>query len=89
MSEKSPFDMLIEQFRLVVREEIAAAVQNSPKAKLVFSTAEAATILNVPETWLATAAREGKIPSVKIGHYVRFRQADLEAYIKSADQERQ
>jgi excisionase family DNA binding protein len=37
--------------------------------------------LNVPETWLASMAREGKINSIKLGHYVRFARTDLEAFI--------
>jgi excisionase family DNA binding protein len=82
MSEpaKNAFDLLVDQIRSVVREEIVAAVKSQPKLKLTYTIAEAAEILNIPETWLATAAREGKIPSLKIGHYVRFKLSDLEAF---------
>lgn len=79
----NPFDALLDAFRQIVREEIAAAVKSQEKPKLTYTTAEAAAILGVPETWLATAAREGRIPCVKIGHYVRFKLSDLEKFINS------
>ena len=80
---KNPFDLLLDAVRLILREEIAAAVKNQPKPKLTYSTAEAAELLNVPETWLATAAREGRIPVIRVGHYVRFKLADLEKFIET------
>jgi hypothetical protein len=36
----------------------------------------------VPETWLAAAARSGKVKCVRLGAYVRFRREDLEKYIE-------
>ena len=78
---KNPFDLFVEQIRAVVREEIGAAVKSQPKIKLTYTTAEAAEILGVPETWLATAARQGRIPCLHVGHYVRFKLADLENFI--------
>jgi excisionase family DNA binding protein len=73
--------MTVSDLRAIVREEVTGAVKNQSKPKLTYTTAEAAGILNVPETWLATAARDGKIPSLKIGHYVRFRASDLETFV--------
>jgi excisionase family DNA binding protein len=63
-----------------VREEIGK-IQPLETEKLLLNTKEASELLNVKETWLAEAAREGKIRSVKLGHYVRFAHADLEAFI--------
>ena len=41
-----------------------------------FVTAEElASILRVPTPWVWAAAREGRIPSYRVGHYMRF---DLE-----------
>jgi excisionase family DNA binding protein len=42
----------------------------------------AAAILDVPVTWLREAARQGRIRCVRLGHYVRFRRGDLEAFIE-------
>ena len=86
MSEvKTPFDLLVDQIRAVVREEIAAALAtNKPKPKLLFTTEEAAELVAVPVTWLAEAARQNKVPSVRVGHYVRFKIDDLRNFIEQS-----
>jgi hypothetical protein len=70
MSEpaKNPFDLLLDQIRLVVAEEIAKALNERKPAKLNFSTKEAAEMLNVPPNWLASKARAGEIPHQRMGH---------------------
>lgn len=85
---KNPFDAMLESFRGVVREEIAAALerQADKPPKLLLTTGEAAAVLGVPETWLASQARAGNIPCVKMGHYTRFKVADLEQYLSSQPQ---
>lgn len=40
---------------------------------------QAATLLNVPESWIRAEARAGRIPHLQLGRYVRFeRQALLD-----------
>ena len=84
------FDGFTELIRTAVREEIqeALSAQNSKPPKLLLDTKEAAAVLNVPESWLAQAARENKIPKVLVGHYVRFRIADLEKFIEDQRKQR-
>ena len=41
----------------------------------------AAAQWGVPESWVYDQARQGKLPSVRLGHYVRFRPDDLERFI--------
>ena len=65
--------------RGILREELA---KQESLPKLLYSTKEAAEILSVPETWLASAARNGIVPSVRAGHYVRFAIRDLETFIE-------
>lgn len=65
--------------RGILREELA---KQESLPKLLYSTSEAAKILSVPETWLASAARSGLVPSVRAGHYVRFAMRDLEVFIE-------
>ena len=77
---KNPFDHMLDAFREIVREELTALKPAEPP-KLLLDTEEAAKFLNVPPTWLASTAREGKIKSIKLGHYVRFARTDLEAFI--------
>ena len=64
--------------RAILREELA---QKDSLPKLLYSTKEAAEILGVPETWLASAARTGAVACVHVGHYVRFAMDDLENFI--------
>lgn len=42
---------------------------------------EVAAMLRVPKTWVYAQAREGNLPCVRMGRYVRFRRADIEAWM--------
>jgi excisionase family DNA binding protein len=42
---------------------------------------EIADRLGVPESWIRESARAGVIPHVRLGRYVRFDLADVEAWI--------
>jgi excisionase family DNA binding protein len=44
---------------------------------------EVAVVLHVPAKWVRTAAREGKLPSVRLGRYRRFVLADVLAYVEA------
>jgi transcriptional regulator with XRE-family HTH domain len=54
---KNPFDLLLDQIRIVVAEEVAKALNERRPAKLNFTTKEAAEMLGVTESWLAGKAR--------------------------------
>jgi excisionase family DNA binding protein len=41
----------------------------------------AAELLSVPPSWLLAQARKGAVPHVRLGRYVRFREADIEELI--------
>jgi excisionase family DNA binding protein len=86
-SSTSPFDALLQtvldRVRQVVREEVESALKANPRQKLTYDIREAALLLNVPESWLGAAARNGTIRSFRLGHYVRFRLVDLEEFIES------
>jgi excisionase family DNA binding protein len=41
---------------------------------------EAAELLGVPKSWVLAQARKDAIPYVRLGHYVRFEPAVLEAW---------
>jgi excisionase family DNA binding protein len=43
--------------------------------------ATAAKQWGVPESWIYDQARQGKLRSVRLGHYVRFEPDDLERFI--------
>jgi excisionase family DNA binding protein len=48
-----------------------------PPPNLV-TASELAKHLNLPESWVRTEERLGRIPSVRLGKYVRFRLSDVE-----------
>jgi hypothetical protein len=83
MSEptKNPFDLLLDQIRAVVREEIQAA---RPQEKMLYTTKEAAAKIGVDESWLASRARARTIPSRQLGHYRYFSKSDIDSIIASA-----
>jgi excisionase family DNA binding protein len=45
----------------------------------LLSAEEIARELNVPTTWIEQSARTGRIPSLAVGRYVRFRRSAVEA----------
>jgi len=74
---ETPFDLLVDQIRAAVGEEIGKVLADRPK-QLLYDYDQAAGILNIPVTWLSERVRKKAIPHKKLGHYVRFAPADLE-----------
>ena len=72
-----------ERLRQVIREEIARAFADNGNHRdhLLLNTRQAADLLCLPASWVASAARRGGIPSVKLGHHIRFKVSDLETFI--------
>ncbi len=82
--QKNPFEPFFDEFRKIVREELREILnQNGNREpKLLYNMKEAASFLTVPETWLGRAARQGIVPCVRMGRYVRFTANNLESYIE-------
>jgi excisionase family DNA binding protein len=47
-------------------------------AENLLTAGELAERLNLPESWVRTEERAGRIPSLRLGKYVRFRLRDIE-----------
>ncbi len=47
----------------------------------LLSADEVATRLGLKPSWVAQAARDNRIPHVRLGKYVRFRWTDVEAWL--------
>ncbi len=75
----------VGQLRGVIRAEVAAMKNGHAPAKLLYSTEEAADLCGVPKTWLAAAARSGKVKCRRLGVYVRFSLDDLQELIEQAE----
>lgn len=50
-----------------------------PRDQLV-TAEEAAALLSVPKTWVLAEARADRIPHVRLGRYVRFEPAQVQAW---------
>ena len=73
---KNPFNLLLEQFRGIVREEIKAANSNGAKNPLLEAD-DLAARLKVPVSWVYEQSRQGNIPTHRIGKYIRFDLAEV------------
>jgi excisionase family DNA binding protein len=70
--------ILADVVRAVVRQELTA-VANASKAELL-TPEELAERLKVPESWVYEQSRMNKIPTHRMGRYIRF---DLREVIES------
>lgn len=46
---------------------------------------DVAAMLGVPVSWVYTQAREGRIPTVRLGRYARFRREAVEAWVSELE----
>jgi len=53
--------------------------QSAPR---LLDAEQAGQLLNVPASWMLAQARAGRIPHVRLGHYVRFDRDELLAWIE-------
>ena len=88
MSEpvKNPFDLLLDQIRAVVREELAVALETQlngrQSEKDWLKAEEAAQLYGLPKTWFEERGRAGDIARTKPGRYVLFKRRDVEEYLE-------
>jgi hypothetical protein len=81
---KNPFDLLLDQFRQIVREEIAAALDKKPPAKLQYTIKEAAQMLGVKRSWLSAKIKGDPekgidpLPHRRHGHFIFLTRQDIE-----------
>jgi len=52
-----------------------------PNGGPLLTAAEVGELLGVPATWVYDQARRGRIPTVTLGRYRRFRRQAIEAWI--------
>ena len=76
--DQLPTLMLAIAARMAEAKSTPATV--SAPAGLV-NAAQAAAALDVPESWLRSQARTGKLPSVRCGKYVRFDIAEIKLHL--------
>jgi excisionase family DNA binding protein len=85
--EKNGDEMIVTlrvaDLRAIVRQEVKAALNGNSHSPALLSAEAAAKLFDVPKTWISEASRRGELPSVRLGHYVRFNLEDLEAFVKA------
>ena len=65
--------------RFVAESVERPAVEHEASAAALLDAKQMGERLNVRESWVRTEARAGRIPSIEVGRYVRFREADVMA----------
>jgi hypothetical protein len=79
----NPFDLLIEQIRVVVREEFELALEKKPPTKLQYTLDEAADRLNVKRSLLIArikgdpAKGQSPLPHHRMGKRIYFTEQDI------------
>jgi predicted DNA-binding transcriptional regulator AlpA len=53
----------------------------SPADDRLLDAREVGAMLGVPATWVHTQSREGRLPTVHLGRYKRYRRSAIAAYI--------
>jgi hypothetical protein len=51
----------------------------------LLSAPHVAKMFDVPESWVREQARLGKLPSIRLGHYVRFKPEEIARFVAARD----
>jgi excisionase family DNA binding protein len=51
-------------------------------SRTLMTAPDLAKLFGVPESWVREQARLGNLPSIKLGHYVRFRFEEVEHFLR-------
>jgi excisionase family DNA binding protein len=65
-------NLTVGQLREIMRQEIKEAVGRRTDDNLL-TAKQLAEQLKVPRSWVYEKSRQGKIPTHRMGHYLRFR----------------
>lgn len=79
------FQPLLDEFRRIVREEIAAALGDGKQAAIVkewLKAKECSALYGLPPSWFEEKGRAGEIARTKPGQYVLFKRRDVEEYLE-------
>ncbi len=65
------------------RAEASEHSENGDGLLSLLSVEEVCTILGMGKSWVYRRLRNGKIPSIRLGHTVKVKRADLEKYLEN------
>lgn len=63
----------------------SADADPAPRAHQLLTAGEVADLLGVPKSWVYEQSRTGRIPTVNLGRYRRYRREALEAWIAALE----
>jgi len=78
-----------DPFRVELEEIVERAIKKALNGNghyegdRLLDAKQAAKRWSVPESWIRDMARRGDLPSVHLGHYIRFKPDDLDQFIKA------
>ena len=76
-SPKNLFDLILDRFREIIRDEIKTALGNGQAVDELVSPEELAKRIDVPISWVYEQSRLEKIPTYRVGRYIRFNVAEV------------
>jgi excisionase family DNA binding protein len=65
--------LTVGQIDEIVRRAVQSALERDSQATPLLTAEELAAQLKVPVSWVYEQSRQGNIPTVRIGRYIRFR----------------
>ncbi len=60
-------------------------ITTQPPENSLLTAAEVAELLGVPASWVYEQARRGRIPTITLGRYRRFRRQAIEAWVAALE----
>ena len=88
LAAESPLTALENWFRGLVREELQSLIsqnghngRNGAEGELL-TAKQAGERWNIPASKIKAMARQGQLPCVRLGHYIRFSPTDLARFIE-------
>jgi excisionase family DNA binding protein len=71
------FTLTEAQLRKLIREEVQTALARDAHTRPLLTAEELAAQVKVPVSWVYEQSRQGNIPTVRIGRYIRFRLVEV------------
>jgi excisionase family DNA binding protein len=69
-------------------EPVSAAPDRSPRNGGLLTARDVAELLGVPVSWVYERSRSGRIPTVTLGRYRRYRREAIEAWVRELEENR-
>ena len=66
-----------------LRSRSATPSHHTAEPERLLTAGEMAERLSVPESWIRTEERASRVPSIRLGRYVRFRASEVEAALQA------